>query len=99
MSSFYETKVVITSEQAKEIEQQSRDQASSAEWKSEGRKMITASKVGGICKMRKKQKEVESTRIIVQFILGEEVHTIWIRNGSYYYKATVYNSSPTEQSS
>ena len=58
MSSFYETKVVITSEQAKEIEQQSRDQASSAEWKSERRKRITASKVGGICKMRKKQKEV-----------------------------------------
>ena len=54
--SIYETKVVITSEQAKEIEQQTRDQASSDEWKSERRKRITASKVGGICKMREKPK-------------------------------------------
>ena len=49
-SSFYETKVVITSEEAKKIEQQTRDQADSDEWKSEIRKRITASKVGGICK-------------------------------------------------
>ena len=49
-SSFYETKVVITSEEAKKIEQQTRDQADSNEWKSEIRKRIMASKVGGICK-------------------------------------------------
>ena len=61
-SSFYETKVVITSEEAKKIEQQTRDQADSDEWKSERRKRITASKVGGICKMREKTKRSNKVR-------------------------------------
>ena len=55
-SSFYETNVVITSEEANKIEQLTRDQADSDEWKSERRKMITASKVGGICKISEKTK-------------------------------------------
>ena len=45
MSRFYETKVVITSEEAKDIEIRTRDQGISDEWKSE------------TCKMRKKTKK------------------------------------------
>jgi hypothetical protein len=60
---FYETKVVVTSEEAKEIEQQTRDQADSYEWIGERRKRLTASVVGSIAKMRnttKKSKKVEN---------------------------------------
>ena len=37
-------------------EKKTRDQAECDEWKSERRKRITASKVGGICKIREKTK-------------------------------------------
>lgn len=61
--SFYETKVVVTPEEGKHIEQQTHDQADSEQWMVERRKRITASVVGGIAKMRrttKKSKKVEN---------------------------------------
>jgi len=54
MPTFYQTNVVISKKHAKDIEQQTRDQADSSEWKRERKKRITASKVGGVCKMREK---------------------------------------------
>lgn len=60
---FYETKVVVTPEEAKAIEQQTREQADCEEWIGERRKRLTASMVGGVAKMRsttKKSKRVEN---------------------------------------
>lgn len=60
---FYETKVVVTPEEAEQIEQQTQGQADSQVWISERRKRLTASVIGGIAKMRsttKKAKRVES---------------------------------------
>ena len=48
--SYYNTQVVVTKEEASVIE---KDTAGSDLWKSERRKRLTASKVGGILKMRK----------------------------------------------
>ena len=60
-SSYYETKVVITEEEAQKIEQQTRNQADNEQWIHERRIRITASNVGGIAKMREKTKK--STRV------------------------------------
>lgn len=49
---FYETKEVVNSEEAIEVEKQTRDQTDSQEWISERRKRLTASVVGGIAKLR-----------------------------------------------
>ena len=60
---FYQTKVVITSEEAKQIELQTRDQVDNQQWMNERRKRLTASVVGAIAKMKKttkKSKKVES---------------------------------------
>ena len=51
--SYYNTNVVVTKEEAAEIEVDTREQANSDLWKSERRKRLTASRVGGILKMRK----------------------------------------------
>ena len=64
-ASFYQTKVVVTREEAKQIEQQTREQAESEEWKNERRKRITASRVGGICKMREKTKRSNRVRALL----------------------------------
>lgn len=59
---FYKTKVVVTSEEAKTIERQTVDQADNELWINERRKRITASRVGGIAKMRattKRSKKVQ----------------------------------------
>ena len=59
----YERSVVVTSSEAREIEQKTRDQADSRVWFSERRKRLTASVAGSIVKMRqttKKAKKVES---------------------------------------
>ena len=59
---FYDTKVVVTLEEAKAIERQTVDQADNEQWINERRKRITASKVGGIAKMRsttKRSKKVQ----------------------------------------
>ncbi len=53
---FYRTKVAVTAQETMEIEQNTRDQADSTQWLMERRKRLTASKVGGIAKMRKDTK-------------------------------------------
>ena len=50
---YYETNVVITKEEAMKIESNTRDQSCNDQWKAERRKRLTASRVGGILKMRK----------------------------------------------
>ncbi len=56
-TTFYDTKVVVTQEEAMEIEENTRNQAESMEWLVERRKRLTASKVGSIAKMRKTTKK------------------------------------------
>lgn len=53
---YYQTHVAITTEEAMEIECATRDQAGSDRWKSERKNRLTASKVGGISKMKKTTK-------------------------------------------
>ena len=53
---YYQTKVVVTKDEAEKIERSTREQASSEVWKSERRKRLTASKVAAIAKMRKTTK-------------------------------------------
>ena len=55
-STFYQTKVVLTKEVACELEEQTRNQSESNQWRCERRKRITASNAGGIAKMRAKTK-------------------------------------------
>ena len=50
---YYETNVVVTKEEAVKIELDTREQASNDQWKAQRRKRLTASRVGGILKMRK----------------------------------------------
>ncbi len=60
--SYYNTKVVITQEEAVNIERDTREQARSEQWKDERRKRLTASRVGGIAKMKattKRSKKVK----------------------------------------
>ena len=54
--SYYKTHVVVTQEEADLIELQTRGQSDCALWTSERSKRITASRVGGIVKMREKTK-------------------------------------------
>ena len=56
-SGFYQTKVVITRQEAKRLEETTRNQAENDEWMYERRKRITASNVGGIAKMKEKTKK------------------------------------------
>lgn len=61
--SFYQAKIVITIEDAKHIEQHTREQADSERWLVERRRRITASVAGSIAKMRVKtprNKKVEN---------------------------------------
>ncbi len=53
-SSFYATRVFVTQEERKQIEEQTRDQDNSDQWQQERRKRLTASVVGGIAKMKEK---------------------------------------------
>ena len=69
---FYKTKVIVTPEEAKTIEQNTNDQADNEQWMMERRKRITASNSGGIAKMRatskrsKKVKEEMQPLVMVQ---------------------------------
>ena len=59
---FYHTNVVVTQDQASQIEGSTKSQSDSVLWMEERRKRITASKVGGIAKMKpatKRAKKVE----------------------------------------
>ena len=51
--SFYNTKVVVTNEECKDIEKTTRQQSENEKWMIERRKRITASRVGGIAKYNK----------------------------------------------
>ena len=59
---FYEKEVVITQAEGEELEKRTRKQAESEEWKSERRKRLTTSTVGGIAKMRKTTKRSKTVR-------------------------------------
>ena len=61
---YYETRVKVTEQRVKEIEQSTRGQSDSDQWRLERGKRITASRVGSIAKMRettRRSKEVYST--------------------------------------
>lgn len=62
-ASYYQTKMVITQEEAKKLERCTQKQAGSVQWICERRKRLTASRVGGVAKMRKTTKGVKRCRI------------------------------------
>ena len=64
-TSYYNTKVCVSAEEAVKIEQSTRQQAESDQWKSERRKRVTASHVGGIIKMRKTTKRSKKVHEIL----------------------------------
>ncbi len=68
--SYFETKVSVTPEEAKEIVRCTRDQAEDEYWRSKRRKRITSSSAGGVAKMK------ESTKIgkKVQALLYSTFH-------------------------
>ena len=59
---FYKTKVIVTPEEAKAIEQNTNDQADNEQWMMERRKRITASNSGGIAKMRATSKRSKKVK-------------------------------------
>ena len=62
VQTFYRTNVFVTKDEACEIERSTKSQSDSAMWMEERKKRVTASKVGGIAKMRpgtKRAKKVE----------------------------------------
>ena len=63
-NSFYETKVVVTREEARKIERETRIQQSE-ECSMERRKRITASKVGGIAKMKETTKRSSKVKALL----------------------------------
>ena len=60
--SYYSTKVVVSKEEAQDIEMDTREQSYSDLWKAERLKRITASKVGTIAKMLKKTKRANTVK-------------------------------------
>ncbi len=68
--SYFETKVSVTPEEAKEIERCTRDQAEDEYWRSERRKRITASSAGGVAKMKESTKRGKK----VQALLYSKFH-------------------------
>ncbi len=63
--SYYEAYVAISKEEATDIEEATRDQAGNDRWKQERRKRRTASRVGGITKMRKTTKRANKVKYIL----------------------------------
>ena len=82
-SSFYQTKVVITREDAHKIEQQTRNQEDNEYWKCERRKKLTASTVGGIAKMKETTKRSKNVKIFCIVHLWERGHPLWFGYGRY----------------
>ena len=64
---FYSTNVVVSSEQASQIEESTRTQSETLMWREERRKCITASKAGGIAKMRKSTKRPKKVEELLYF--------------------------------
>ena len=83
---FYNTKVVITRDEAKQIECDTRQQSNSTQWLVERRKRITASRTGSIAKMRATTKKVKKIQELLyntfrgnqatQYGLAKEEETI-----------------------
>jgi hypothetical protein len=63
--SYYKTKVVLTPEEARDLEEQTRNQADSELWIQERKKRLTASRVGEVCKMKKKSRRSKKVEAIV----------------------------------
>ena len=59
---YYKTNVVVSKEEAMEIENATRDQAGNNRWIKERKKWLTASKVGNILKMRKTTKRASKVK-------------------------------------
>ena len=59
---FYKTHVVVSKEQASKIEESTRAQSETLMWREERRKRVTASRVGGIVKMRKSTKRANRVK-------------------------------------
>lgn len=74
-SSFYQSNVVITRDEAEKIEQQTRDQADNKEWKHERRKRVTASRAGGIAKMKNSTKRSSKVKDMLYSIFNGNVAT------------------------
>ncbi|ORU92175.1 MAG: hypothetical protein A6F71_08600 [Cycloclasticus sp. symbiont of Poecilosclerida sp. M] len=62
--SYYTTKVMVTKEEADDIEKGTCGQSDNDQWKKERSIRITASVVGGICKMRKNTKKLSQCSTI-----------------------------------
>ncbi len=64
-TSFYESKVVVTRDEAELIEFETKTQAESDKWSIERRKRITASKAGGIAKMKETTKRSSKVKSVL----------------------------------
>ena len=62
---YYRTKVIVTKEEVEDIERDTRDQGANEMWRKERRKRITASVVGGICKMQIKTKRCKKVEALL----------------------------------
>lgn len=60
--SFFEANIAVSKEEAAKIEAATRDQAGNEYWKQERKKRLTASRVGGISKMRKTTKRANKVK-------------------------------------
>ena len=60
--SYYEANIAISKEEAAEIEANTRDQAGNDRWKQERKKRLTASRVGGIIKMKRTTKRANKVK-------------------------------------
>jgi hypothetical protein len=82
--SYYTTQVKVTKEAADDIEKRTRDQSDSHEWMKERSIRITASVVGGICKMRKTTKRAKKVEgMLYQRFRGNEATRYGNRMGRF----------------
>ncbi len=65
-------RVFVTQEEREKIEEQTRDQDSSDQWQQERRKRLTASVVGGIAKMKEKQKSKKVQALLYSTFRGNQ---------------------------
>ncbi len=62
---YYDTRVVVTGEEARNIEEATRGQSTCDEWMKERRKRLTASNVGSVAKMRKTTKRSKKVQTLL----------------------------------
>ena len=76
--SYYQSNVAVSNDHAGEIERQTRDQADSNLWIAERRKRITASRAGGIAKMRDTAKRSSKVKdLLLGGIRQQGMGLIW----------------------